>query len=65
MWRITVSPQKAPQRPEYVELEYRRGDIVAVNGKRLSRRRSSPSSTGSAAATASGASTWSRTATSA
>ena len=36
MWRITVSPQKAPQRPEYVELEYRRGDIVAVNGKRLS-----------------------------
>ncbi len=36
MWRITVSPQKAPQRPEHVELEYRRGDIVAVNGKRLS-----------------------------
>ena len=36
MWRITVSPQKAPQRPEYVELEYRRGDIVAVNGKKLS-----------------------------
>jgi argininosuccinate synthase len=36
MWRITVSPQKAPQRPEYVELEYRHGDIVAVNGKRLS-----------------------------
>jgi argininosuccinate synthase len=36
MWRITVSPQRAPQRPEYVELEYRRGDIVAVNGKRLS-----------------------------
>jgi argininosuccinate synthase len=36
MWRITVSPQKAPQRPEYLELDYRRGDIVAVNGKRLS-----------------------------
>jgi len=36
MWRITVSPQKAPQRPEYVELEYRKGDIVAVNGKKLS-----------------------------
>jgi len=60
----TVSPQKAPQRPEYVELEYRKGDIVAVKAK-SSRRRSSPSSTGSAAATASGASTWSRTATSA
>jgi argininosuccinate synthase len=36
MWRITVSPQKAPRRPEYVDLEYRHGDIVAVNGKRLS-----------------------------
>ncbi|MDH3319139.1 MAG: argininosuccinate synthase [Betaproteobacteria bacterium] len=36
MWRITVSPEKAPQRPEHVELEYRRGDIVAVNGRKLS-----------------------------
>jgi argininosuccinate synthase len=36
MWRITVSPEKAPNRPEYVELAYRRGDIVAVNGRRLS-----------------------------
>jgi len=36
MWRITVSPEKAPQRPEYVELQYRKGDIVAVNGKKLS-----------------------------
>jgi argininosuccinate synthase len=36
MWRITVSPQKAPSRPEYVELDYRRGDIVAVNGRRSS-----------------------------
>jgi argininosuccinate synthase len=35
MWRITVSPEKAPNRPEYVELEYRRGDIVAVNGARM------------------------------
>jgi len=35
MWRITVSPEKAPNRPEYVELEYRRGDIVAVNGRKL------------------------------
>ncbi len=35
MWRITVSPEKAPARPEYVELEYRRGDVVAVNGKKL------------------------------
>ena len=36
MWRITVSPEKAPRRPEYVTLTYRRGDIVAVNGRRLS-----------------------------
>ena len=35
MWRITVSPEKAPARPQYVELEYRRGDIVAVDGKKL------------------------------
>jgi argininosuccinate synthase len=35
MWRITVSPEKAPNRPEYVELTYRHGDIVAVNGRRM------------------------------
>jgi argininosuccinate synthase len=35
MWRITVSPEKAPARPEYVKLEYRRGDIVAINGRKL------------------------------
>ena len=36
MWRITVSPEKAPARPAHVELTYRRGDIVAVNGRKLS-----------------------------
>jgi argininosuccinate synthase len=36
MWRITVSPEKAPARPEHLELEYRKGDIVAVNGRKLS-----------------------------
>jgi argininosuccinate synthase len=35
MWRMTVSPQKAPDRPAYVELDYRHGDIVAVNGKKM------------------------------
>jgi argininosuccinate synthase len=35
MWRITVSPEKAPGRPEHVELEYRHGDIVAINGKKM------------------------------
>ncbi len=36
MWRITVSPEKAPDKPEVVDLDYVRGDIVAVNGKKLS-----------------------------
>jgi argininosuccinate synthase len=35
MWRITVSPEKAPRRPEHVDLTYRRGDIVAVNGRKM------------------------------
>lgn len=33
MWQWTVSPEKAPGAAEYLELEYARGDIVAVNGK--------------------------------
>ena len=36
MWRITASPEKAPNKPETIELEYAKGDIVAVNGKKLS-----------------------------
>ncbi|MCX7890873.1 MAG: argininosuccinate synthase [Burkholderiales bacterium] len=36
MFRITVSPEKAPAKPQYVELAYERGDIVAIDGKRLS-----------------------------
>jgi argininosuccinate synthase len=36
MWRITVPPEKAPGRPQYVDLAYRHGDIVAVNGRKLS-----------------------------
>jgi argininosuccinate synthase len=36
MWRWTVSPEKAPNRAEYFELQYERGDIVAVNGRKLS-----------------------------
>ena len=35
MWRITVSPEKAPNRPQYVELTYRKGDIVAIDGARM------------------------------
>ena len=35
MWRWTVSPEKAPDAAEYLELEYARGDIVAVNGSTM------------------------------
>ncbi len=36
MWRLTVSPEKAPNTPEVIELTYVRGDITAINGKKLS-----------------------------
>ena len=36
MWRWTISPENAPNKPEYVELTYEKGDIIAVNGKSLS-----------------------------
>jgi argininosuccinate synthase len=36
MWRWTVSPENAPDKPEYIELSYQNGDIVAVNGDKLS-----------------------------
>jgi argininosuccinate synthase len=35
MWRLTVSPEKAPNKPEVVELTYEKGDIVAINGKKM------------------------------
>ena len=35
MWRWTVSPEKAPAKPEYVELTYAKGDIVAFNGEKM------------------------------
>jgi argininosuccinate synthase len=33
MWRWTVSPEKAPDQAEYVEITYEKGDIVAINGE--------------------------------
>ncbi len=36
MWRWSVSPERAPHRATYIELTYRRGDIVAVNDKPMS-----------------------------
>jgi argininosuccinate synthase len=35
MWRWTVSPEKAPDAPQYLDLEYSAGDIVAVNGQKM------------------------------
>ncbi len=33
MWRWTVSPEKAPDQAEYIEITYEKGDIVEINGK--------------------------------
>jgi argininosuccinate synthase len=35
MWRWTVSPEKAPDAAEYLDIEYINGDPVALNGKKL------------------------------
>ena len=35
MWRWTVSPEKAPDAAEYLEIGYEYGDIVSLNGKAL------------------------------
>jgi argininosuccinate synthase len=36
MWRWSVSPEEAPDQPTYLELTYRNGDIVAINGEQMS-----------------------------
>ena len=36
MWRWTVSPEKAPDQAEYLDIEYTHGDPVALNGNKLS-----------------------------
>jgi argininosuccinate synthase len=33
MWLWTTDPEKAPERPTYLELEFRHGDVVAVDGQ--------------------------------
>jgi argininosuccinate synthase len=35
MFKLSVSPEDAPDRPEYVELDFERGDCVAVNARRM------------------------------
>jgi argininosuccinate synthase len=36
MWRWSVSPENAPDEPEYLDIEFKRGDVVALNGVALS-----------------------------
>ncbi|MCB1814455.1 MAG: argininosuccinate synthase [Candidatus Competibacteraceae bacterium] len=35
MWLWSVSPEQAPDEPTYVELEYRNGDIIAIDGNAM------------------------------
>ncbi len=36
MWLWSVSPEEAPNTPEYIEIEYKNGDPVAINGEAMS-----------------------------
>ena len=35
MWRWTVSPEKAPDAAEYIDIDYVNGDPVALNGEKM------------------------------
>ena len=36
MWRWTVSPEAAPDKATYLEIEFAKGDIIAIDGKKMS-----------------------------
>ncbi|WP_237134288.1 argininosuccinate synthase [Pseudohongiella sp. O18] len=36
MWLWSVSPENAPDTPTYIELSYEKGDIVAIDGEKMS-----------------------------
>lgn len=36
MWRWSVAPEKAPDEPEYLDIEFACGDVIALNGNKLS-----------------------------
>jgi argininosuccinate synthase len=36
MFKLSVAPEDAPNKPEYVTLDFRQGNCVAVNGRKLS-----------------------------
>ena len=36
MYKLSVSPEDAPNKPEYVTLDFEKGNCIAVNGKAMS-----------------------------
>jgi len=36
MFIMTVSPEKAPDKPEYIEIEFEKGEPISINGEKLS-----------------------------
>ncbi len=36
MWRWSVAPEAAPDQPTYIEIEFKRGDAVAIDGEAMS-----------------------------
>ena len=36
MWRWSVSPEKAPDKPTYIDITFEKGDAVALDGMRMS-----------------------------
>jgi argininosuccinate synthase len=36
MWKLTISPEQAPDTPCYIEIEFEKGTPVGIDGKRLS-----------------------------
>jgi argininosuccinate synthase len=36
MWLWTTAPEKAPDEPEYITIEYKNGDPIAINGEAMS-----------------------------
>lgn len=36
MWRWSVSPEAAPDKATYIDLTYEKGDVVAINGEKMS-----------------------------
>jgi len=36
MWRWSVSPEQAPDQAEYLDIQFEQGDVIALNGNKLS-----------------------------